>query len=67
MRHKAWRLVKFCLAALIIYFAGKVPFMLLMTEVLHVHYVISGAIAGAFITLLQFIPSEFWIWNKKQP
>jgi hypothetical protein len=39
---------------------------MLLTDFLLVHYVLSGAIAGAVITLAQFIPSEHWIWGKKK-
>lgn len=62
---KLLRLGKFILSAFIIYFICKAPVIWLLTDIAGVHYVLSGAIAGATITLLNFIPSEFWIWKKK--
>lgn len=61
---KLWRLFKFALSALILYFVFKTPIMVVLTEVFRIHYVLSGALAGAVITILQFIPSEWWVWKR---
>jgi len=65
-KRRLWRLFKFCLSALIIYFVVKAPVMWLLTDILGVHYILSGAVAGALPTLLMFIPSEWWIWKPKK-
>lgn len=62
---KLKRLAKFCFVSLLTYFVLKAPIMLLLTDVLHIHYVLSGAIAGAVLTLANFVPSEWWVWKKK--
>lgn len=59
------RLAKFILSAFIIYFVFKVPIMWFLTDLLAVHYIWSGFVAGSILTLLSFIPSEFWVWKKK--
>jgi len=59
------RLAKFILSAFIIYFVLKAPVMWLLTDFLSLHYIWSGFVAGSIITLLNFIPSEFWVWKKK--
>jgi len=56
------RLVKFCFSALILYIL-KAPIQVLLTDFIHIHYLISGAVAGAVITLAQFLPVEHWIWK----
>jgi putative flippase GtrA len=40
--------------------------MYLLTSILGINYIISGALAGAFVTILQFIPTEFWIFKGKK-
>lgn len=62
---KLWRLFKYALSAMFVYFIFKTPVMLLLTELGRIHYVFSGALAGAVLTLIEFIPSEFWVWRRK--
>lgn len=62
---KLARLTKFALSAFLIYFICKTPMIWLLTEYGHLHYVLSGAIAGSVVSLLNFVPAEFWIWRKK--
>jgi Flp pilus assembly protein TadB len=56
---------KFSLTALIIYFCLKTPIMWFLTDILHIHYILSGAISGIIVTVLMFIPSEFWVFKQK--
>jgi len=58
------RLTKFVLSAFLIYMVCKAPVMLVLTEICGVHYVLSGFIAGSVLTLLNFVPSEYWVWRK---
>lgn len=60
------RLLKFMLSAFMIYMVFKAPVMLVLTEICGVHYVLSGFIAGSVLTLLNFVPSEYWVWKKKK-
>jgi len=59
------RLARFIVSAAMIYFVFKAPVMWFLTDVFGLHYVLSGFVAGSVITLLNFVPSEFWIWKKK--
>lgn len=59
------RLGKFVLSAFLIYMVCKAPIMLVLTEMAGVHYVFSGFIAGAVMTLLNFLPSEWWVWKNR--
>ena len=63
---KMVRLVKFCFIALIVYFCVKAPIMWVFTDLLHLHYVISGAISGAVVSIAQFLPSDWWFWTRKK-
>ena len=59
------RFQKYIAASFIVYVVVKVPIMLVFTELGHLHYTISGFIAGAVVTLLNFLPGEFWVWGHK--
>lgn len=63
-RPRIQRLGKFVLSAFLIYTICKAPIMLVLTELAGVHYIFSGFIAGAVLTLLNFLPSEWWVWRK---
>lgn len=63
---KLVRLGKFILATFVIYVAVKAPMLVFFTDVLKMHYVISGFIVGSIMSLLNFLPSEFWVWRKKK-
>lgn len=51
--------------ALAVYFLVKSPITWLLTDILGVHYILSGAISGIVVTILTFIPTEFWIFKNK--
>lgn len=60
------RLIEFIVAAVLIYAVVKAPVMWICTDVLGLHYLVGGFIAGSIVTLANFLPSEFWIWKKKE-
>lgn len=63
---RLYRLCKFVFNALVIYLIFKAPLIVLFTEFLGLHYVWSGFIVGSILTLINFLPSEFWVWRKKE-
>lgn len=65
MNKKFERLMKFCFSAFVCYFVVKVPVIWLLTEYFAVHYILSGAIAGAVLAIANFVPSEWWVFKKK--
>jgi len=56
---------QYSLTALLVYFVLKSPMTWFLTDILHIHYILSGAISGIIVTILTFIPSEFWIFKDK--
>ena len=55
----------YSLTALVIYFLIKSPITVLLTDYFHIWYVFSGAISGIVVTILTFIPTEFWVFKDK--
>lgn len=67
-RGKVKRLIQSSASATVLYFIIKIPILWILTDLFHIHYLISGAMSGAALTLFQFIPNEFWVWKgKKNP
>lgn len=62
---RLYRLCKYIFSAFVIYFVFKTPVIMLLTEIVGLHYVISGFVAGSILTLMEFIPNEFWVWKRK--
>lgn len=56
----------FSLSSLAIYFLIKSPITFLFTDILHIHYILSGAISGIVVTVLSFLPVEFGIYKGKK-
>jgi hypothetical protein len=56
----------FSLTSLAIYFLIKSPITWLLTDILHVHYILSGAVSGIVVTVLTFLPVEFGIYKNKK-
>ena len=55
----------FCLSALALYFLGKSPITWLLTDYLHIHYILSGAISGIIVTVVSWLLVEFGIYKPK--
>jgi putative flippase GtrA len=55
----------YSLTALVIYFLIKSPITVLLTDYFHIWYIFSGAISGIVVTILTFIPTEFWVFKDK--
>lgn len=64
---KPWfrHLVKFILSATVIYWLVRAPILWVLTELAHIHYLVSAFIAGVVVSLATFVASELWVWRER--